>query len=386
MLPYPFAENLPLRQPSVATGCDRRGGTLFLILMFIPVLLLLGGYAINWAQLQLVQTEMQIATDTAARAANRVYMTTGRLDLALDAAQGVANKNLVSNKPLILRASDFDLGVSARYGVDKRYQFVPSNENVNALRLTVNKSSGSPSGPVQLVFPMLNVRGEVSMSREAISTQLELDIALVIDRSGSMAYSANEKAAFPPNPKAAVDGWAFGQRVPDNSRWLDTVSAVNVFLEELSNSPHDEQVSLSTYADKGKADTELTNNYDAILNALDPYSIRFNSGGTNIGDGLKAGVNSLVKGKKSRPWATKVLIVMTDGIFNAGPNPIGVSESIAKQGVMIFTVTFSNEANKKDMIRVAEIGGGKHFHANSSKDLVLVFKEMAKMMPTLLSQ
>jgi hypothetical protein len=77
---------------------------------------------------------------------------------------------------------------------------------------------------------------------------------------------------------------------------------------------------------------------------------------------------------------------MTDGIFNAGPNPIGVSESIAKQGVMIFTVTFSNEANKKDMIRVAEIGGGKHFHANSSKDLVLVFKEMAKMMPTLLSQ
>jgi hypothetical protein len=313
-------------------------------------------------------------------------MTTGRLDLALDAAQGVANKNLVSNKPLILRASDFDLGVSARYGVDKRYQFVPSNENVNALRLTVNKSSGSPSGPVQLVFPMLNVRGEVSMSREAISTQLELDIALVIDRSGSMAYSANEKAAFPPNPKAAVDGWAFGQRVPDNSRWLDTVSAVNVFLEELSNSPHDEQVSLSTYADKGKADTELTNNYDAILNALDPYSIRFNSGGTNIGDGLKAGVNSLVKGKKSRPWATKVLIVMTDGIFNAGPNPIGVSESIAKQGVMIFTVTFSNEANKKDMIRVAEIGGGKHFHANSSKDLVLVFKEMAKMMPTLLSQ
>lgn len=232
---------------------------------------------------------------------------------------------------------------------------------------------------------MLNGLDQVNISREAISTQLELDIALVIDRSGSMAYSASEKAAFPPNPKAAGNGWAFGQRVPDNSRWLDTVSAVNVFLEELNNSPHNEQVSLSTYADNGKSDAELTNNYKAIIDALNPYSNTFSSGGTNIGDGLRAGVNSLVSGKKSRPWATKVVIVMTDGIFNAGPNPTSVAESIAKQGVMIFTVTFSNEANKKDMIRVAEIGGGKHFHANSSQDLILVFKEMAKMMPTLLS-
>lgn len=101
MLNYRFAEYFPLRQQTVSAGCGRRGGTLFLILISIPVLIVLGGFAINWAQLQLVQTEMQIATDTAARAANRVYMTTGRLDLAVDAAQGIANKNLVANKPLI---------------------------------------------------------------------------------------------------------------------------------------------------------------------------------------------------------------------------------------------------------------------------------------------
>ncbi len=34
--------------------------------------------------------------------------------------------------------------------------------------------------------------------KSAISTQMELDVALVIDRSGSMAYSATEIAGYGP--------------------------------------------------------------------------------------------------------------------------------------------------------------------------------------------
>jgi Mg-chelatase subunit ChlD len=363
----------------------RRGGTLVLILLMLPALIILGGFAINWAQMQLVQTEMQIATDTAARAANRVYVMTGRLDLALEAAQGIADKNLVANQPLKLSANDFSLGTSVRSQAEKRYEFTPNLENANALRLKIHKSDSSPSGPVKLLFPMYKGIDSVDLMREAISTQLELDIALVIDRSGSMAYAANEKAAFPPNPKSAGKGWAFGHSVPNNSRWLDTIKAVEVFLQELKNSPHNEQVSLATYADSSKTDTALTSDYGSIVAALTPYSKSFKSGGTNIGDGLKAGVNTLAKGKNVRPWATKVVILMTDGIFNEGPKPTTVAEAAAKQGIMIFTVTFSDEANKKEMLSVAEIGGGKHFHAKTADDLVLVFQEMGKMMPTLLS-
>ncbi len=364
----------------------RRGAVLVLIVIFLPVLAILCGFAINWAHLQLAQTELQVAVDASARAANRVYVATGDMQAALAAAQGLADKNLVDNKKVNLQMSDFELGTSVRNKFESRYEFIPGDTNANALRLTVRKSDQSPAGPVTLFFPVLNGNRQVNIRASAISTQIELDVAVVIDRSGSMAYAADEKAQYPPIPKAAPPGWFFGDPAPPKSRWLDTVSAVQVFLKELQMSPQNERVSLVTYADSGKLDLDLTGDYPKILSALSVYSKTFNSGGTNIGRGLAVANNNLATSKHARPWATKVIIVLTDGIYNVGPKPIAEAEKIAKNGVMIFTVTFAAEANQADMKKVAQIGGGLHFHAKSAKDLQDVFQEIAKRMPTLITQ
>ena len=364
----------------------RRGAVLVLILIFLPVLVILCGFAINWAHIQLARTELQVAVDASARAANRVYVATGDLNQAVAAAQRVADNNLVDRHRLVLSKDDFELGASVRNQFESRYEFTPGDRNANALRLTVNKESESPSGPVNLVFPVLNGSRQVNISASAISTQIELDIALVIDRSGSMAYAADEKAVYPPIPKAAPAGWYFGDPVPPKSRWLDTITAVRVFLTELNKSPQNERVSLITYADSARLDLDLTGDYARIVSALDNYSKQFNSGGTNIGGGLARANNNLATSKQARPWATKVIIVMTDGIHNTGSNPVTQATDIAKNGVMIFTVTFSAEANQSTMKRVAEIGGGTHYHAKSAKDLQVVFEEIAKKMPTLITQ
>lgn len=382
-----FNQSPQTRQTELLYRNSRRGAVLVLFVILLPVMLILAGFAINWAHLQLVQTEMQVATDASVRAASRVHIQTRQMSQAIDAAQSLANKNLVAGQPLRLRASDFELGRSARARVDRRYDFRKSDSNrSNAMRLTVEKSQNSPSGPVNLIFPMLQGQQTVNMQRSATATQLELDIALVIDRSGSMAFAADEVADPVRMPRNAPIGWFFGDPAPPMSRWLDTVAAVRVFLDELAASSHREQVALASYSTDALLDYQLTEDYGDVFRALRPYTLNFESGATNIGDGMRVGYNHLIESPRSRPWASKIIVVLTDGIYNVGPNPIGVARDIAGNGVMIFTVTFADEANQTDMEEVARIGGGLHFHARSARDLERVFREIAKMMPTLLSQ
>lgn len=363
----------------------RSGAAIVFILFVMIAMLILAAFAINLAHIQLVRAEMQIATDAAARAASKVYTSSGDMNLAITAAQSLSDKNLVNSAPLKLQQSDFSFGVSTRNSLEQRYQYQNGGSDPNALHLRVVKNQGSPSGPIKLAFPSFGSTQFADMFAETIVTQVELDIALVVDRSGSMAYSAQEKAAYPPNPSAAPPGWDFGSPVPSPSRWLDTVNAVEVFLDELKRSPQRERVTLATYAGSAVIDHDLTEDYGSPIEALAKYSASFNSGDTNISAGMQIAADQLSKSANARPWATKVLVVMTDGIHTQGNNPKTAAESIAKNGVMIFAVTFSAEANQSVMRDVAAAGGGIHYHAKNAEDLAKVFREVARNMPTLIS-
>jgi len=355
------------------------------ILFIMIAMLILAAFAINLAHVQLVRTEMQVATDASARAASKIFTSSRDFNRALSTAQSIANRNLVNSAPLQLRAGDFRFGTSTRNALNQRYRYQPGGGDPNALHLRIQKTAGSASGPVQLAFPSFGATQFLELTTESIITQVELDIALIVDRSGSMAYASNERAAHPPNPSAAPVGWEFGDQVPSPSRWLDTVAAVRVFLNELSRSPQRERVTLTTYAESASTDHDLTEDYSQPIRSLARYSANFNSGGTNISAGLRAASNRLATSSNARPWASKVIVLMTDGIHNQGGNPVNVATSVAAGGVMIFTVTFSGEANQNTMRQVAAAGGGIHYHANNASDLADVFREIARNMPTLIS-
>jgi len=368
------------------TSQPRAGGILVLLLMLSVIIIILGAFAINLAHLQLVRTEMQVASDASARAANRMFANSRDFQAAQEIAQRVANENPVNSRPLVLRSQDFELGTSTRTRLDQRYQYTPGGAHPNSIVLRTEKSAATPSGPVELIFPGFLGTNTASVSMESKSTQVELDIALVIDRSGSMAYAADEPARFPPYPRAAPPGWDFGQPVPDPSRWLDTVDGIRVFLEELDRTPQLEHVSLITYSTNARIDLQPTSNYSRFQPILDRYSNNFQSGHTNIGMGLRQAGNSLVKSSQARPWAVKVIVLMTDGLENRGPNSITEARRLADDGLMIFTVTFSDEANQNRMREVANIGGGRHYHATSGDDLRRVFRDIGRRMPTLVTR
>ncbi len=362
----------------------RTGAIIPLVVILLPMVLIMCGVAINWAQLQLNRTELQVATDASCRAAGRMYGVSTNMNQALSKAQAVANKNMVNHRKLTLRMSDLQPGVAVRPSSSGRYQFSPQGHNANSIRLVAEKSTKSPSGPIDLYFPLLGGISTANLKADAISAQIELDIALVLDVSGSMAYTLDEYADHNYNPRLAPPGWQFGDHVPPGSRWADTLTAVQIFLDELSRYPQRKYVSLTTYATDAQIELPLSGSYAPIMAKLDAYTKSFPLGATAIGEGLAFGHNSLTDSYFARPFAGKVIIVMTDGNHNWGREPLAVADEISKQGILIYTVTFSDEANQVLLKQIADKGNGKHLHAANASQLKTAFREIARRIPTVL--
>jgi hypothetical protein len=59
---------------------------------------------------------------------------------------------------------------------------------------------------------------------------------------------------------------------------------------------------------------------------------------------------------------------------------------LADAGVQIHTITFGSDADKARMKEVAEIGGGRHFHADNGLELEAVYREIALTLSTIMTQ
>lgn len=363
---------------------SRDGAVIPLFAIMLPVILILAAFAINIAYMELNRTEMYIASDAASRAAGREFALTNSQSNAMSKGRLATLLNTVGGKPLLLSDGDFVFGQASRASASSRYSFSPGGTFPNAVEVTVRRTAGSLSGPVQLPLPTFFASPVIESSQTSRTNQIEVDVALVIDRSGSMAYGSNEPAVYPPVPSAAPPGWYFGDPAPNPSRWREAVTAVDVFLNELTNSPVSELVALSTYNDGTYLEQTLTSDYNNIRSSLDFYTQSFTSGATNIGGGINRGIDAL--SINDRPFAAKVMIVLTDGIDTVGSNPIAAAQNAFDEQIMVFTITFSSEADQSTMQNVATTGNGKHYHAANGAVLLSIFRDIARQLPILISR
>ena len=106
-------------------------------------------------------------------------------------------------------------------------------------------------------------------------------------------------------------------------------------------------------------------------------------GRTNMFEGLRLGSDTLL-GPNARPFATRTVVLMTDGNFNVGGTPVPSANIAAGRGHEIHTVTFSTGANQNIMQTVAQIGGGIHLHADDASDLEAAFRQIARTLAVVL--
>ena len=371
---------------------QRKGAIIVLVAAMMMLLVVMSGFAVNVAYMQLVRTELRTATDMAARAGAEALSRTQDADQARTAAVNAAAGNMVAGESMLIRNSDVLFG-QASLQADGRWNFTNGKQPFNSVRVTCSRQVGSNRGTVPLFFGGVMNPNTFAPANTATAAQLDRDIVLVLDRSGSMQWDlSGVDWSYPPG-YSYPDAYCEPPH-PTLSRWAAAATAVEAFLGELEQTRQIENVSLATFSSSGnwcgrsysssQLDQRLTDNYGNVRSRMNNWLNSAIPGGTAIGDGIYRGRQELTS-SRARPLAAKTIVLMTDGVYNAGRDPLTEAQAAFNAGITVHTITFSEGANVTDMQAVANAAGGKHYHADSSLDLVTAFREIAMTLPVVLT-
>lgn len=169
----------------------------------------------------------------------------------------------------------------------------------------------------------------------------------------------------------------------------------NVAADFIKGRPND-RIGLVEYAGESYTKTPITSDKGIVLQSL--KNIKYNSiitGGTAIGMGLATAVNRI---KDSRA-KSKIIILLTDGVNNAGfIDPQTASELAVEYGIKTYTIGLGTngmalspvainngvfqygriqvEIDEELLKKIALVTGGKYFRATNNRKLKEIYKEI----------
>ena len=173
----------------------------------------------------------------------------------------------------------------------------------------------------------------------------ELEVALVSDTSGSMT----------------------------GSKIVALKSAATEFVDNLSDP--DEAAAIS-FASNASLDQELTTDYQAVKDAIDQYTA---SGTTNMTAGITVGHDELINGTAATPGASKVMIVLTDGIVNNEATAAQAATDAKADGIRIFTIALGNGADEDFLENSIASSPDDAFVAPDGDDLDSIYQAIAQI-------
>ncbi len=366
------------------------------IIMFLAMV----AFSVDVSYMQLVRGELRAATDAAAKAGAESLRMNQNGNSAKVAAVNMAKKNSVAGKSLDLNTNDIDLGQAIQQA-DGSWKFVNGATPYRAIRVT-SRLDGRQNPTASLFFgPVLGVQA-FKPTFTAVAAHLDLDIYLCIDRSHSMCFDlSGADWSYPPETPRSPDPLCYPPG-STGSRWAGLESAVNVFLNECEVASTQPRVGLITWSSNIGTnsveyrltrktevevfqETSLLTNYGDIRTAIQRRGDNVMLGATNMYAGLQAAVNAIIN-DTSRPLANKVIILMTDGKWNTGGDPIGPAQQAAAAGITVHCVTFLPGADQSQMVAIANATGGYHYYASDQATLEQAFRELARLLPVTLTE
>ncbi|AYN06035.1 MULTISPECIES: VWA domain-containing protein [unclassified Flavobacterium] len=183
----------------------------------------------------------------------------------------------------------------------------------------------------------------------------------------------------------------------------DRMQALKKLAAEFVNERPNDRIGIVLYASEAYTKIPVTSDKAIILEAI--KSIKYDNvlvDGTGIGMGLATAVNRL-KDSKAK---SKVIILMTDGVNNAGFIEPDTAADIAKQyGIKVYTIGIGTngmaefpyaiapngqflfrmmkvEIDEQMMKTIANKTGGKYFRATSNEKLASIYNEINKLETT----
>ena len=174
-------------------------------------------------------------------------------------------------------------------------------------------------------------------------------------------------------------------------------AAKNVASDFVKDRPGD-RMGLVIFSGETFTQVPLTTDHGVMLNMLAEMKNGLIDDGTAIGDGLATDISRL----KDSDAVSKVVILLTDGMNNAGSvDPYTAAEIAKLYGIRVYTIgvgTYGTapypvqnffgrtvmqqmkvEIDEKLLTTIATLTGGKYFRANNNKKLDEIYQEIDKL-------
>ena len=198
-----------------------------------------------------------------------------------------------------------------------------------------------------------NKTSEYSVNTCRISV---VDVMLVMDRSGSMC-----------EPVAGTSC----NSAPPGSKMAAAIDAAKTFVDQLEGLS--DRSGLVSFAGTATLDRTLTFDKDSVKSSISALRAL---GSTAIGSGIQTANNHIAAaGRKSTKWAE---VLLSDGMNNAGINPVTAANDAKSKGIVIYTIGLGSDADNATLSNIANITGGKYFFAPTGADLNKIYLEIAR--------
>jgi len=383
------------------TANSRRGAITVLTAFVLIAMLAITAFLISLSYIELTRTELQSATDAAARSAVITLMTSQSEEAGRAAAMDIASRHRVGGQPFALDSGDIEFGNASREA-DGSFRFIGGGHPRNAARALGKKTQQSTAGPAALPFGQIIGHDQFETQLPATAMRLDYDICLVLDRSGSMAWDLSSlRFSYPGETenRPLLENY-FSPPHPEESRWAILSDSVAEFLDILQERDLSARVGLVTFASEytfGQydsqlvtLDSDLTEDFDALSSAAESVGHKPLIGATNITAGLEEAESLLLTSSQARRrTAHPTIVLFSDGIYTEGGNPVGIAGSLYQNhGIVIHSVTFGAEVEaRQTMDDVAGVaGGGLSLHADDASELVQSFRAIANALPVLVTE
>lgn len=379
-----------------------RKGSLFLFAT--AAFLALGGLAalaINIAYMEMLRIEQRVATDAAAKSAMVILGQTQSREQAIATAKSIAALHRVAGRPVQLQDSDIQIGASVMRA-NRAFQFteVPGDSAAitNSVRVGCSLNRVVEGGVPVIMMPQMMGNAKYQLEQFTTATRNEMDVCIVVDRSGSMAWSLGSQPFEYPGDlagKSPIQNY-FELPHPTLSRWAALRDAMDVFVTVLEEAPIKSRVALASYSSNftfgiwssvvASIDEPLTTTYSLIPARLDTIAQQPLIGNTNIAAGLREGINALTDPSTSRITSSKAIILLTDGVKTQGDDPVELADYARQMNIRIHTIAFSAQADIPLMTSIAHTGGGQCYVAPNARSLTETFRTIAATLPNMLTE
>jgi len=127
----------------------------------------------------------------------------------------------------------------------------------------------------------------------------------------------------------------------------------------------------------------FTSNKQSIIDSVDAKGVVPMMGGTNLSAGLTQAV-SVIQGTNANAFSSKVIILLTDGQWNVGADPIGIANTAQNAGIIVHCVSMLTNA-QTSLQQIAAITGGRYYSTLNEVELRAAFQELARSLPVVLT-